>query len=62
MYLPKTTTPKPTNGRLVLTLPSGGEQELFTNLPFPLLQKKRMELINYGEYKKEVLRIRYLQR
>jgi hypothetical protein len=56
-----TLTKKPTHGRLVLTLPSGSEQELFTNMPFSLLQRERMKLINSGVYPKEKLRIRYLQ-
>ena len=50
-----------TNGRLVRILPSGRIETLINNLPFALLQSKRQELINGGQYKAEELRIKYME-
>lgn len=55
---------KPTNGKLVLILPSGAERDMgpdYYDKPFPLLQTLKKRLIQAGlGYTKDNLKIKYL--
>lgn len=58
--LPKSKS-KPKVGKLIQVLPSGNTVTLVSNLPFPMLQKKKKLFVQKG-YKKESLKVTYLDK